>query len=230
MEQNFTPSVQSCCEEDSREEDSSEEWTRQKSLEEGTVFDHKEKSREEEIEYIGSKEKSLAKTGKDIFIRFPSILRTARVYEPNNLTFLKQFNSLFTLIQNTLKNEGKVQFQLRESTLFFNAITVKYEFSTYNSLKLLVDEFRKREIGILSFEQGLDEDELKQFVVLFAKTEPKKENPFEDFKAKIEAAGISHISLKKMHPFEILRSKEAEHIKRHVKKVFFKSIVDCQHF
>lgn len=77
-----------------------------------------------------------------------------------------------------------------------------------------IDEFREKEIGTISFEPGLDEDELAQFVFLFANSKAKEENPFEDFEAKIKEEGISHILLEKIHPFELAALKRQEEIKK----------------
>lgn len=171
-----------------------------------------------------SSHKTLFKTIEEIFIRFSSVLKTAQIYEPNNITFIRQINPLFTLFQNIISSEGRAVFQFRENTLFFNTVRIKFDFLSYHNFKFLSDEFFKREIGELGFEPGLDEDELTKFVVLLADAEVKKENPFEFFLEEIKRNGLSHIYLEKIHPFEIATTKEAQQLKKTAKKVFTKSI------
>lgn len=180
---------------------------------------HKEK-----IDHSDSKEKSLAKIGEDLLIRLFSALKTGQIYEPNNLTFLEQVNLLFVLIDETLKKEGEALLQFKENTLFFNTFRIKINFSSYQSFKFLTDELIKKEIGTMSFDPGLNENDLKEFILLLSKAESKKENPSEDFQAKINSAGISHISLEKMHPFEMMTQQDEEHAKKYAKKVFFKGM------
>ena len=170
-----------------------------------------------------SSHKTLFKTIEEIFIRFSSALKTAQIYEPNNITFIRQINPLFTLIQNIISTEGSAVFQFRENTLFFNTVRIKFDFLSYHNFKFLSDEFLKKEIGELGFESGLDENELTKFVVLLAEA-AEKESPFESFLEEIKRNGLSHIYLEKIHPFEIATTKEAQQFKKAAKKVFTKSI------
>jgi HD-GYP domain-containing protein (c-di-GMP phosphodiesterase class II) len=183
-----------------------------------------EKEQKEREDYIEATKKSLSKIIEEIFIRLSSAMRVAQIYEPNNLTFIRQINLLFNLIQNILKKEEKAVFRFRENTLFFNAARVKFDFRSYHNFKFLADEFRKKEIGTLSFVPGLSESELTQFITLFIDSEVIKENPFEDFEAVLKEKGIGHIFLEKMNPFEVTGGVREEQLQESAIKVFFKSI------
>ncbi len=182
-----------------------------------------EKDQKVRKDYIEEAEKSLSKIIEEIFIRLSSAMKVAQIYEPNNLTFIRQINLLFNLIQNILEKEGKAVFQFRENTLFFNTARVKFDFSSYHNFKFLADEFRVKEIETLGFQLGLSESELTQFVTLFIEGEVIKENPFEDFEAELKEREISHIFLEKMRPLEMTGGKE-EQFQESAIKVFFKSI------
>jgi HD-GYP domain-containing protein (c-di-GMP phosphodiesterase class II) len=184
----------------------------------------KKNTQKEEKDYRKSGEKATFKKINEIFIRFSSALRTAQIFEPNNLTFIKQIHLVFTLIQNILKDEKEAVFEFKEDTLFFNTIRVKFDFLSYYCFKLLSNKFRKKEIGSISFDPGLDEQELRQFIYFFANAKVNEKNPFEDFELKIEREGISHVFLKKIHPFELAALMKQEEVKQSAKKVFFKSV------
>lgn len=183
-----------------------------------------EKGQKEKKHYTESEKKTLAKIIEDIFIRFSSTLRTAQIYEPNNLTFIRQVNLLFDLVQTILKNEGKAHFQFRSNTLFFNTVRIKFDFLSYHYFKFLADIFKEREIGTLGFEPGLSKTELTEFVTIFVEGEEEQENPFENFEAKVKEEGISHIFLEKAHPSETFGGKGEEEFVQAAVKVFFKSI------
>ncbi len=183
-----------------------------------------EKGQKIRKDYIEGDKKSLAKIIEEIFIRLSSAMKVAQIYEPNNLTFIRQFDLLFNLIQNIIRKEGKAVFQFRENTLFFNNTRVKFDFSSYHNFKFLADEFREKEIGTLGFESGLSEGELTQFVTLFIEGEVIKENPFEDFEAELKERGIGHIFLEKIRPFEVTGGVKEEELQESAVKVFFKSI------
>jgi HD-GYP domain-containing protein (c-di-GMP phosphodiesterase class II) len=189
-----------------------------------------EEIQKEKDDLSGFRRKALFKNIEEMFIRFSSILRTAQIYDSNNLAFIGQINPLFSLIQKIINDSGEAVFHLRENTLFINATRVKFDFLSYNRFKLLADELTKKHIGSIAFLPGLDAEELTQFVILLAKTKIlDKKDPFEDFKAKMENEEIRHILLDRIHPFEIALSEKPEETKQTAKKVFFKSVSHLKH-
>jgi len=180
--------------------------------------------RNEIINYNDSVKSEISKTVEEIFIRFSSAWKTAQIYEPNNITFIKQIEPLFDLIQNILNTQVKAVFYFRDNTLFFNTIRVKFDFFSYQNFKFLAKEFRKKEIGTIGFKPGLDKDELKQFVCLLADAEAKKENIFEDLEARIKSRGLDHIILEKVQALGIVEGMEPEQVRQNAKKVYAKSI------
>lgn len=168
--------------------------------------------------------KALSKRIEEIFLRFSSALKTAQIYELNNLTFIEQISSLFSLIEEIFAKEGRALFQFQENTLFFNNSRIKFDLAGFHNFKFLVDEFRKKEIGTIVFEPGLDDDELAKFIGFLANSKEKKSNPFEDFTTGLELKGITHVFLEKTHPYDPAARIKAEEVKEAAKKVFFKSM------
>ena len=179
---------------------------------------------EERKNHIDPAQKALLKTAEELMIGFSSALKTAQIYSPNNIAFVRQINPLFSMLKNTLMDGGEAQFHFRENTLFFNSIRVKFDFLSFHKFKLLAEIFREKEIGLLGFTPGLESDEFNRFIVLMANSRTNGKHPFETFTAKIESDGLSHIFLEKIHPFERAASKKPEQVKRAAKKTFFSSI------
>ncbi|MCJ7581997.1 MAG: HD-GYP domain-containing protein [Candidatus Aminicenantes bacterium] len=179
------------------------------------------KSKEESLSVNNN---NLAKKGQDILVRITSSMKTAQIYEANNLTLINQINVLFMFIQDALQNESEARLQLRENTLFFNSVRIKFDFATYESSKFLAAEFKKKEIGVLSFDPGLIEDELKAFIVFFANAPEAEDHPFEVFQEQIKTQRMEHVFLEKHHPFERMSDLDEKDAKKLAKKVFFKSI------
>lgn len=175
-------------------------------------------------DYMNADRDNLAKKGQDILVRLTSSMRTAQIYKPNNQTLITQVNVLFTFIQDALQNESEAKLQLRENTLFFNSVRIKYDFATYENFKFLAAEFKKKEIGVLGFDPGLFEDELKAFVVFFANTPEAEDKPFEVFQEQLRTQRMEHVYLEKLHPFEIQSDLDEKDAKKLAKKIFFKSI------
>jgi len=183
---------------------------------------------QEEKEKNGTQasEKATIKNAIDILFQFSIAVKTAKIYEPNNLIFMNQIKALFSIIQDILKTDGEASFTLREHTLFFLGTKVRFSFSNYNLFRLISSEFQKREIGLLSFNSNISEEELRQLIILFAKKGEKSENPFDDFLKETFQSGIKHISIEKIHPSEMTKSSEKYAAKvflmgiKHLKEIF----------
>lgn len=161
----------------------------------------------------------------EILTRFQIVFKIAKIYEANNFIFLRQVKILFNMIQVSLKREGEAFFKLRQGTLFFNRIRLKFGFSNYHVFKFVITELRDKEIGGITFEPGLGEEDLTQFMVLLAKHEKKIDAPFEHFLRELQEGRIQHISLETISPYEI-PSEE-----RNAAKVYFLGIVHLkEHF
>jgi len=171
-----------------------------------------------------SETRTLSKTVEEIFTRLSSIVRTAQIYEPNNVAFVQQIKPLILSIKDILKSLGRAFFLFRGNTLFFNTIRVKVDFNSYQKFKFLVNLFKKREVEAIGFEPGLSEKELTRFVVLLAKSMAKKEMSFEDFKKKIKKEKIENIYIEEMQPMSEDDLMSEAQIRQSAKKVFFKSI------
>jgi len=179
---------------------------------------------QKKTDFVADDSANLAQKGQDILIRLTSSMRTSQIYEPNNLTLIKQINVLFMFIQDALQNESEAKLQLRENTMFFNSVRIKYDFASYESFKYLSTEFKKREIGVINFDPGLSEDELKAFIAFFANAPDAEDHPFEVFQEQLKTQRMEHVFLEKLHPFERLSDMEEKDAKKLAKKIFFKSI------
>ena len=178
--------------------------------------------------YTDEDKKTLSKTIEELFIRFTSALKTAQIFEPNNVAFIQQLKPLYFLIQSLLKSLGKAILQFRGNALFFNTIRIKVDFHSYQRFKFLVAEFKEKEIEAIEFEPDLSADDLARFIVIFAKSRERRLKAFEDFEREMEAQGIKNISLEKLHPFDPNLRMTPDEVKRSCKKVFLKSIIHLQ--
>jgi HD-GYP domain-containing protein (c-di-GMP phosphodiesterase class II) len=159
------------------------------------------------------------KAAVDLLFRFNWASRISKLYEPNNLIFVRQIKLLDSMIQKPIKKDGEATFRITQNTLFFNDMKLKFGFSSYFLLKYIIDEFNEREIGVLTFSPGLTDEELKKFVILFAEKPEESEKPLERFREKCIAAGIEHILMEQISPLDQSSSK-----KKDAMKMYFLSI------
>jgi HD-GYP domain-containing protein (c-di-GMP phosphodiesterase class II) len=146
-------------------------------------------------------------------------VKIAKIYEPNNRIFIEQIYVLFSLIQDILKSEEEASFMLRQSSLFFNGMKVRFTFSNYNLFRFISTEFHRRKMNLLKFKKDVIDEEVRQFVILLSKKEEESEAPFEDFLTELKKNGIEHIAVEKMAV-----SDESQSNEKYAAKVFFLGI------
>ncbi len=169
------------------------------------------------------KARALHHLAVEIVIRLNVVLKSARIYEPNNLLFERQISLLFRLIHQALTESGQAVFAARQSTLFFNNIRLKAGFSNYQFFKFILEEFKKKEIGGIRFEPGLGDGDLKLLAMVLAKVEEKPGQIFQKLVAELEARGISRIAMEKILPSDIAPSRE-----KYAAKVFFLGVTHLE--
>ncbi len=188
----------------------------------------REKMQREQISLKDLDKKTLTRTIDDLFIRFSSAIRTAQIFEPNNISFIQQIRPLYDSIQDLIQNLGKAVLLFRANALFLNTIRIKIDFNTYQRFKFLANEFKEREIEAVGFQSGLDEDEFTRFIIIFAKAKEKRVDSYDEFRDELERNGINHIIIEKLHPYDSTTRMRADEIRSSAKKVFFKSIAHLQ--
>lgn len=166
-----------------------------------------------------SNEAALIKAGIAILYRFNRAFRMSKIYEANNLIFLRQIQMLLKLIGDAFANHGAASFSLRKNSLLFNDTRVKFGFSTYYLWKFVSAELSEKEIGELAFDQGITESDLVGFILTLAKKTPKSETPYSALINELEAKQIQHI-----HVAEISESEKTNNPNRAAKDIYFLSM------
>jgi HD-GYP domain-containing protein (c-di-GMP phosphodiesterase class II) len=161
----------------------------------------------------------LIKEGLRIAFRLNRAFRTSIIYESNNYIYLRQVNLLYNQIKAALKLYGKALLTLKQNSMEFNNRKLKFSFSDYHIFKFIQDEFKKKDIGELSFLPGLKKEELNGFITLLSKKGHDTKDPYKDFISEIKKKNINNIIVEKIPFYEKSKKKN-----RDAKKVFFLGI------
>jgi HD-GYP domain-containing protein (c-di-GMP phosphodiesterase class II) len=170
-----------------------------------------------------AKVKALHQLAVEMVVRMNVILKSARIYEPNNLLFRHQITLFLELVRKVLAEAGESSFQTRAGTLFFNNIRLKYGFANYHFFKFVLEEFRKKQIGGIRFDTQVTEGDLQTLMTVLAKGEHAADQPFETLAAEAEKKGLSHIKLEKLPPSELAPKPE-----KNSARVFFLGITHLE--
>jgi HD-GYP domain-containing protein (c-di-GMP phosphodiesterase class II) len=165
------------------------------------------------------KTKALHYLAVEMITKLNVLLKSAKIYQPNNLLFRRQIEFFMKLIQKALEEAGEAHFTARQSTLFFNNIRLKYGYANYHFFRHVLQELKKKEIGGILFEPGLNDEDLTSFMLLLAKVEDKSTAPFKVLAEEMRDQDIHHIVLEMMLPAELAPRRE-----RDAARVFFLGI------
>jgi HD-GYP domain-containing protein (c-di-GMP phosphodiesterase class II) len=157
-----------------------------------------------------AKMKALHQLAVEMVVRLNVILKSARIYAPNNLLFQNQVALFLDLIQTALADAGEASFTRRAGTLFFNNIRLKYGYANYHFFKFLLEELKKKQIGGLRFHKEVTVGDLQTLMTVLAKGDSEAGQPFEILAAEAERQGLRHIRLEKMAPSDLAPKPEKD--------------------
>ncbi|MCD6193462.1 MAG: HD domain-containing protein [Candidatus Aminicenantes bacterium] len=109
----------------------------------------------------------LLHSGLDLLNKFYMLVRTSRLYEPNNLLFVHQLRDFLQTLDEILRREKIARFLLRATTLLFNGVKLKFSHTNYYLFRFIYDEFTPRQIASLAFYPGVKEKEIVDFILAF---------------------------------------------------------------
>ncbi len=163
-----------------------------------------------------AKTRAVHQLAAEMIMRLNVILKGARIYEPNNLLFQRQISHFLNLLRKALELSGKASFTVRGGTLFFNDIRLKYGFTNYHFFKYLLGEFRKKHLGVITFEPEVTEDDVKIMTIIWARGDSPNVDPYDAMVDELRTQGVRHVSIDRMLPSDLTSSKEES-----AAKVFF---------
>jgi putative nucleotidyltransferase with HDIG domain len=137
--------------------------------------------------------KALPKAAVEFLLRFHIVIKNSRIYEANNELFREQTQALFESIQSFHERMKEAVIQVRMSALFFNGVRLKFVLATYPIFKFVLEEFKSREISMISFLPGLTHEELVRFIGAFGMREKKERMSYQALVSALEKADIEHV-------------------------------------
>jgi putative nucleotidyltransferase with HDIG domain len=164
--------------------------------------------------------KAFHKSATELLIRFHIVDKIAKIHDPKNDAFQEQGQLLFDSLKRVLDEEEEACFRVRHSSLLLNGVRMKASLGNYPIFKSVLEEFRLRELGALSFKTGLTLDELYRFMPIFARRDKKDGSMYARLQADIDAADINHLVLEKASVFT-----SPSNLNRNTARIFFLSIV-----
>lgn len=154
----------------------------------------------------------------DIINQIAIALRTGRIHSTDNIAFTDIADKLVALINEQIEQDNKIVLQLRGDFFYLEDQRVRYSPKHLLNFDYLSEEFKKIDLGTVTFKKKITLDEIKIFINAFIEANFLHES-FEDFVDKI--SGISKIELKK---FEEIGFEGKSDVRRSVRKTYFNAV------
>jgi hypothetical protein len=97
----------------------------------------------------------IQKLAINFLVRFYIVFKILKLYAENNELIQEQTELLYQDLKKLLGVSPEINFKIRQESIFFNQVRLKFSLSNYPIFKFLLEELRKREIGWLSFSPRL---------------------------------------------------------------------------
>ena len=122
---------------------------------------------------------------KDIVNRFAIILKIGQTYNADNQAVVKAVDSFVEMVTPVLRNEQSIVIELLGEYFHFNEARIRYTVQYYVNLDFLMEEFRKRGLGSITFNDTISRRDLQDFIRAFLSC-PTSDSPFVILKGAVE--------------------------------------------
>ncbi len=163
-------------------------------------------------------EKSESVQGKDIINQLAVVLRTGHFHTPDNVAVLSAIKRFLELINPVILQDGMLRIDLIGEFFYINENRVRYPLEFLLNFDYLIREFKRRELGSLTFVSQVRQEDMREFLRIFINA-AFSTTPFEAMEAALEE--IDSIRVERLKHIKEERDVDK---RRLVKKTYFNAV------
>jgi putative nucleotidyltransferase with HDIG domain len=163
-------------------------------------------------------ERELFRAGKDLVNQLSVVLRSSAIHDSNNVAVTSLIDRLVPMVNNLIGQEKVITLELRGEFFYINDYRIRYSLEYLLNFDFLVREFKKRELGNITFRDKITPEHVKVFAKAFIAS-PFAQKPFEAIEERISA--VSNISIEKLKKIAEDDSLEPRKV---IKKTYFNAV------
>ncbi|MFW5878253.1 MAG: HD-GYP domain-containing protein [Myxococcota bacterium] len=107
--------------------------------------------------------------GKQLVSSLYMLVRSVKLYDPENAIFNKPLELLRETINTIIASDNQLVLQTVKESFYLNNMLVKIDYGSLDNVRFLVKEFKEREVGGFVLQRPVSMDELRNFVWIFSK-------------------------------------------------------------
>jgi len=141
-------------------------------------------------------------SGRILVNQLAILIKVAQMHDLKNEAVEKAADALASTINSLLDERNGFSLLLIGEYLFIEDIRVKYNVEDFNNFDLVVNEFKKRKLGSLSFSASVDKAGLVLFVSLFLASDTAADDVYQVLARRIGESGLAGISTEELKPLK----------------------------
>ncbi|RKX69952.1 hypothetical protein DRP53_06595 [candidate division WOR-3 bacterium] len=166
-------------------------------------------------------EKELRRRGSKITNLFVVLVKTSRIYDSTNVTYVNSFQAFTSALREYLSEMNRFELQTVYDLLFVSGVRLRIDLEAYINFEFLVEEFKRWDLGEIAFSAGIGDEEIEKFLRIFRS--PPKTDPFTFLKETLSREGITNIQV--APPIDVESKLVTEdHRRERAKVAYFSSI------
>jgi HD-GYP domain-containing protein (c-di-GMP phosphodiesterase class II) len=166
-------------------------------------------------------DQDLYKTRLEFVLKLSLLIRTIKIFNPQNETIDRQLKKCSWLIWTISKKEKRLSLRVLRDSLFVNQERIRVTRDTYGNIKLIIDELKRRMVGEVLFMEGISPGDLKCFLYLLVENEQVEQEEVHKLTRQLIKNNIHSITVKS---FDSILNEE-RHGREEAKKVYFRAIM-----
>src|SRR5512141_879466 len=95
------------------------------------------------------------RTAKELVNQLSVVLRTAHIHDTNNVAVVSVIDKMVAMANSLVADERLVCLELRGEFFYLNDYRIRYPLEYLLNFDFLIREFKKRELGSLTFRERL---------------------------------------------------------------------------
>ncbi|MEM1026183.1 MAG: HD domain-containing phosphohydrolase [Myxococcota bacterium] len=144
------------------------------------------------------REVRIQKVGREVVSLLYMLVRNVKIHSPDNEVFLKPIENLGRALNTVIATDRRLNLQAVETSVYLNAVRLKFDFNALESVKFLTGEMQQRDIGGFVSDRPITTKEIRQFLFLFTA----------QFKGKAEEHGADGHELEAMKVSKFAKVRE----------------------
>jgi len=110
----------------------------------------------------------LQSLGKQMISSLYMLVRSVKLYDPENAIFIKPLEVLKDTINTIIASDNQLVLQAMAESFYLNNMLVKTDLNSLDNVRQLVAEFQERGVGGFVLQHPINIDELRNFVWIFS--------------------------------------------------------------